>query len=106
MLIFVITPIFPSIHNKQQGIYVFEQCKALSRKGNRVVVLNISAVRWNKWHTKACREIHFNREEGIDTVTLNPRGILASKLPRYATISAWQVLKKIYKEAVKKYGKP
>ncbi len=106
MLIFVVTPLYPNISNKQQGIYVYEQCKTLAKKGNRVIVLNISPVRWNKWHSISCKEIQVHHEEGLVVYTLNPRGLLASKLPRYSVLSAWHNLKRLYKEAELKYGKP
>ncbi len=106
MLIFVVTPLFPNTENKQQGIYVYEQCKALEKQGNKVVVLNISPVRWNKWHAKSCRKIQEHHKEGLEIYTLNPRGLLTSKLPRYSIFSAYQNLMKLYRKAELKYGKP
>mgnify|MGYP000862518925 CR=1 FL=1 len=106
MLIFVVTPLFPNIYNNQYGIYVYEQCRTLHKAGNKVIVLDISPVRWKRWGDKSCKEIMRRSVGNIEVYTLNPRGLLSSRLPRYTVFSAWNNLKKLYSAAALRHGRP
>lgn len=105
MLIFVIPAIYPYKDSPQLGIYVQEQCEAIKKNYNhQFVVLNASTRNYKEWNISDDTDCE---EDSVGTVyTRLTKGIMQSKLPRFAVYTYKKNVFKLYKEAVKEYGKP
>lgn len=101
----VIPAIYPNKSSTQLGVYIYEQCKALRmRYGYRIVVLNASTARYNRWNQ--CGILREYEDEVGIVFERFTRGILQSKLPLYAILSYQKNIKELFQMAVKKYGIP
>lgn len=104
MLIFVIPAIYPYKDNKQLGIYIYEQCEALKKFENKIVVLNASTRNYKKWNL--CNKINIYSDSVGEVYTNLSMGIMQAKLPHIGVFLYKKNLKKIFHMAVEKYGKP
>ena len=96
-----ITRGYPTDKYKTNGIFEFDQAKALAKKGCKVVYLAIdlrSIRRWRKWG------IERQNIEGVDIYAINiPLGRIPKNILR--KFSFWG-LKTLYKKIIKEQGKP
>lgn len=106
MLIFVIPSSYPNNINSQANIFVHEQCKALKKAGCEVVVLDATSYRWKYWLDKSCLKYSIREKDGIKIYQKHIRSLLKNKLYSLAVFQYKGVIKKLFKKAVKDYGRP
>lgn len=101
MRIFIVARGYPTERYKMNGLFEFDQAKALTDLGHEVVYLAIDL--------RSCRH---KRKWGIEELEKNNVKIVSINLPcgRVPTILLYMAgiigVKKVYKLAVEKYGKP
>ncbi|MGV8983509.1 glycosyltransferase [Clostridium sp.] len=103
---YVITSVYPSDYNKYSGIFVKEQCLKLKDIGYKVVVLHAHSVNYKEYLKSRNKSIKHNNIDGIDVIELN---CLAFKVDLFPLLNAnifTIAIKKIFKYAYNRLGKP
>lgn len=106
MRIFIIPSVFPSENNPVSGAYVKDQCMALSEMGHEIIVLYVETKRYNRWLENDYNTITKNSIEDVKVYHSKYRGMLSSKLPKFAIKYYNKKLQLLYNEAVKDIGRP
>lgn len=101
MYILIVARGYPSNRYKMNGIFEFDQAKALARNGCKVVYLALdfrSVRKWRKWG------VEHLKKDGVNIFCINlPLGGLPQKILHCA---GCYVIKKGYERIAQKYGKP
>lgn len=101
MLVFIVSRGYPSPKYKFNGIFEYDQARALQKAGCKVILLAVdlrSIRRWRNWG------IEHMFQDGIDIYTLN---IPLGRIPHYL-LKFWGIIgtKKLYKIAIQRHGVP
>ena len=101
MRLFLITNGYPSNRYLGNGIFEFDQAKALAARGHEVIYLAIdlrSIRRWRHWGRESLQK---------DSVKIEALNIPLGRVPK-RILHAFGVfgLSRVFKQCVKKYGKP
>ncbi len=106
MLIFAIPSGYPNKYNRNSCSFIHEQVKKIQSNGHDNVVLDASAYGIKHWADRNCFKIENSECEGVNILSLHYWGLLPTKLPRLNALLCSIQLKRLYKKAVKIYGKP
>lgn len=106
MTICVIPSIFPNDFNRNGGIFIYNQCLALKKKGDKVYVLDVSEFNYRKWSDSKLFKIEKKERDGIIVYSKHVRGLLTSKLPRLYLWITKKALLKIFKLYISEQGLP
>lgn len=105
MKVFVLPAIYPTAEFPQLGIYVQEHCLALKKYyGYEFIVINATTTSYKNWHL-ANTEKKFEDNVGF-VYQKYTKGVLQSRLPRYAIWSYRRNVIKLFDEAIKEHGIP
>ena len=106
MIIFIIPYVYPDLHNPSGGSFIKAQAEGLAETGNDVIVLNATPLALKKLNLRGILKTEIKKQGEISVITLKSIGILSSKFPRTACFLYNISLNRIFKHAVKKFGKP
>jgi len=106
MKIFVLCSSYPNDSNPQSGIFIHNQCKALSGIGFKIIVLCSSGLNYKSWFSIKMNEVKKYKFEGIQVYRNYYRAIKSSTFPGLAINSYLKKAKNLFQEAVENYGIP
>ncbi|MDV2582165.1 glycosyltransferase [Alkalibacillus haloalkaliphilus] len=106
MLVYIITPLFPTKDNEVIGTFVYEQCKALVDRGYDVVVLNVTGLGWKNWNNNKMNEINEGFIEGVKFYNYYYRSVASAKFPLREMRKCENILNKMYEYALERHGCP
>ena len=105
MLIFVLPAIYPSEDFPQLGIFVKEHCQAIvENHRHKMVVINSSSVGISNW--KKCLDYKEYDDAVGHVYQKYTRALMQSFFPYIAVASYKYTVLKLFRKAVKDYGKP
>ena len=101
MTIFIVTRGYPTSKYVMNGIFEFDQAKALAARGHEVIYLAIdlrSIRRWRNWGRESLQK---------DSVKIEAINIPLGRVPK-KILRAFGVfgLSRVFRQCMKKYGKP
>ncbi len=106
MRIFIIPQTFPNSINQNAGIFIHTQCCALQSKGHEIIVLDTSPMNYLNWLKVPNFFLQEKRTDGFLVLSKHVHGFASSRFPRIATFQYDIAMRRMFKKATKKYGKP
>ena len=104
--VFVFTTSYPNPDNPQANIFVKEQVDALSKWDNQIIVLNVRKKPTKFLLKKINRNVYTEENRHSDVVFIEQKTLLEARLTLLNQIFFDKSVKKLYKFAIRKYGKP